>query len=52
MDEAYVNAVVVEEGAKVAFYARRIGSACAIDDEECLALRRTAVMKYGQQAGS
>ncbi|NLU41239.1 MAG: class II aldolase/adducin family protein [Firmicutes bacterium] len=50
MDEAYVNAVVVEEGAKIAFYARHIGPVCAIGDDECLALRRTAVTKYGQQA--
>lgn len=50
MEEAYVNAVVVEEGAKIAFYAKHIGPVCAIGEDESAALRRTAVLKYGQQA--
>jgi L-ribulose-5-phosphate 4-epimerase len=49
LDTAYANAVVAEEGAKVAFYARQIGSVAAIDEDECRSLRRTAREKYGQQ---
>lgn len=50
MESAYVNAVVVEEGAKIAFYARQIGCVYAIDEVECVSLRRTAIEKYGQNA--
>lgn len=49
MDSAYVNAVVAEEGARIAFYAQQIGTIAAIDEEECRSLIRVARDKYGQK---
>lgn len=49
LDTAYANAVVAEEGAKIAFYARQIGSIAVIGENECRSLRCIAKEKYGQR---
>ncbi|QCX34869.1 class II aldolase/adducin family protein [Caloramator sp. E03] len=46
---AFTNAVVVEEGAKVAYYAKSIGKLEPIPQEECRALRKATIEKYGQK---
>lgn len=48
IDTAFANSVVVEEGAKIAYYARQIGVMQLIPEDECSALRRMIVEKYGQ----
>jgi L-ribulose-5-phosphate 4-epimerase len=48
-DTAFANSVVVEEGAKIAFYARQIGVMKLIPEEECQALRKSNLEKYGQK---
>ena len=48
IEVAYANAVIVEEGAKVAFYGKQIGIIKYIPDEECMNLRRIAMEKSGQ----
>ncbi|VBB07569.1 Hypothetical protein LUCI_2834 [Lucifera butyrica] len=49
IDTAYCNAVVVEEGAKIAFYSKMIGNAQVIPGDECVCLRRAVLEKYGQK---
>jgi len=46
---AFANSVVVEEGAKIAFYARQIGVMKLIPEEECQALRENNLEEYGQK---
>ena len=48
LDKAYTNAVVVEEGAKVAFIASQIGNFKLIPEEECFCLVQAIKEKYGQ----
>lgn len=50
MDSAYSSAVVAEEGARVALYAKQIGEIAVIDKDECAFLISIAREKYGQQA--
>jgi len=45
---AFKNAVIVEEGAKVAYYAHNIGKVKVMPDEECHRLRQWIINKYGQ----
>ncbi len=49
IDTAFANSVVVEEGAKIAFYARQIGVMKLIPEEECRSLRKSNQEKYGQK---
>lgn len=49
IETAFANSVVVEEGAKIAFYARQIGVMRLIPEEECKALRKNTLEKYGQK---
>ncbi len=49
IEAAFANSVVVEEGAKIAFYARQIGVMRLIPEEECKALRKNTLEKYGQK---
>lgn len=49
VETAFANSVVVEEGAKIAFYARQIGAMKLIPEEECEALRKSNLEKYGQK---
>jgi len=49
IDTAYGNSVVVEEGAKIAYYARQIGVMRLIPEDECESLRKTTLNKYGQK---
>jgi len=49
IDTAYANSVVVEEGAKIAYYARQIGVMRLIPEAECETLRKTNLEKYGQK---
>lgn len=49
IETAFANSVVVEEGAKIAYYARQIGVMKLIPEEECSALRRNTLEKYGQK---
>lgn len=49
IDAAYANSVAVEEGVKIAFYARQIGIMSLIPKEECESLRKTALEKYNQK---
>jgi len=46
---AFANSVVVEEGAKIAYYARQIGVMRLIPEEECKSLRKGTMEKYGQK---
>jgi hypothetical protein len=39
----------VEEGAKIAYYARQIGVMKLIPEEECTSLRKITLEKYGQK---
>jgi len=48
IETAFANSVVVEEGAKIAYYARQIGAMRLIPEEECKSLRKTTLEKYGQ----
>ena len=48
LETAFANSIVVEEGAKIAYYARQIGVMKLIPEEECSSLRKTALEKYGQ----
>lgn len=45
---AYVNAVIIEEGAKVAYYANNIGGMRVLDEDECEHERKEAIKGYGQ----
>jgi len=49
IDIAYANAVIVEEGARVAFYSKQIGVMKFIPDEECKRLRKWTIERYGQK---
>lgn len=49
IETAFANSVVVEEGAKIAYYARQIGMMKLIPDEECSVLRKNTLEKYGQK---
>jgi L-ribulose-5-phosphate 4-epimerase len=49
IEASFANAVVVEEGAKIAFYARQIGVMRLIPEEECKSLRKNTLEKYGQK---
>jgi L-ribulose-5-phosphate 4-epimerase len=49
IESAFANSVVVEEGAKIAYYARQIGVMKLIPEEECISLRKTTLEKYGQR---
>jgi len=49
LDSALANAVIVEEGAKIAFYAQEIGNVKIIPESECIRLRRWTAEKYGQK---
>lgn len=49
LDTAYANSVIVEEGAKIAFFAKQIGTLRVIPEEECRQLRQIALKKYGQR---
>lgn len=49
IESAFANSVVVEEGAKIAYYARQIGVMRLIPEEECISLRKTTLEKYGQK---
>ncbi|MHB1043459.1 MAG: class II aldolase/adducin family protein [Eubacteriales bacterium] len=49
LETAFVNVVVVEESAKIAYYAKGIGQVKSIPEEECSAARRQILKKYGQQ---
>ncbi len=49
IETAFANSVVVEEGAKIAYYARQIGVMKLIPEEECSALRKNTLEKYGQK---
>lgn len=46
---AYMNAVIVEEGAKVAYYAQNIGEMRILDENECAYERESAKKGYGQK---
>jgi L-ribulose-5-phosphate 4-epimerase len=50
IDTAYANSVIVEEGAKVAYYAKQIGKLKLIPEEECKKLRKITLNKYGQKS--
>jgi L-ribulose-5-phosphate 4-epimerase len=49
IDQAYANAVVVEEGAKVTLYAVQIGGMKTITDQECKSLKKQTMESYGQK---
>jgi L-ribulose-5-phosphate 4-epimerase len=49
IEAAYSNSVVVEEGAKIAYYARQIGVMRIIPEDECRSLRKSTLEKYGQK---
>jgi L-ribulose-5-phosphate 4-epimerase len=49
LETAFANAVIVEEGAKVACYAQSIGKLRAMPEEDCRGLRQWVIEKYGQQ---
>jgi len=48
IESAFSNAVVVEEGAKVAYIARQIGNMNIIHDKECDELHEGTMKYYGQ----
>ncbi|MGE5631108.1 MAG: class II aldolase/adducin family protein [Caulobacteraceae bacterium] len=52
IDAAFANSVVVEEGAKIAYYAKQIGEMRLIPEEECKALRKMTLEKYGQKSNT
>lgn len=45
---AFNNAVIVEEGAKIAYFALPLGQVKYIPAEECTVLRAIALARYGQ----
>ena len=49
IEAAFANSVVVEEGAKIAYYARQIGVMRVIPEDECRSLRKSTLEKYGQK---
>lgn len=46
---AFSNAVIVEEAAKITYYAKMMGHIKELDQEECKVLRRWIMEKYGQK---
>jgi len=46
---ALTNAVIVEEGAKITYYAKSLGRLNIIPTEECLSIRQWALKRYGQK---
>ena len=46
---AFCNAVIVEESAKVTFYAKNLGKIKVISEAECEAIKKWASEKYGQE---
>lgn len=49
IETAFSYSVIVEEGAKVAYYARQIGNLRTIPEDECKVLRKITLEKYGQR---
>jgi L-ribulose-5-phosphate 4-epimerase len=49
INAAFTNALMVEEGAKIAYYAKQIGQLNEIPESECIALKCIAAQKYGQK---
>lgn len=49
IETAFTYSIIVEEGAKVAFYAKQIGTLKLIPEEECKRLRKITLDKYGQK---
>lgn len=49
IETAFANSVVVEEGAKIAYYARQIGVMRTIPEDECRSLRKSTLENYGQK---
>jgi L-ribulose-5-phosphate 4-epimerase len=49
MKTAFSHAVIVEEAAKITFYAQMLGHLKEMDQEECQVLRRWISEKYGQK---
>jgi len=45
---AFANAVIVEEAAKITYYAKNMGQLKILDDQECKTLRKWVIEKYGQ----
>lgn len=48
LDIAFANAVIVEEGAKIAYFAYNIGKPRSIAKTECRKVRKWVVKNYGQ----
>lgn len=46
---AFANAVIVEEGAKITYYAKMMGQLKVLDEKECKTLRKWIIEKYGQK---
>ncbi|MDD2401165.1 MAG: class II aldolase/adducin family protein [Clostridia bacterium] len=49
IETAFVNSVIVEEGAKTTYYASNIGKVNIIPEEDCKMLRQWVIEKYGQK---
>ncbi|HYE12392.1 MAG TPA: class II aldolase/adducin family protein [Patescibacteria group bacterium] len=49
IDQAYANAVIVEEGAKVTLFAMQIGGMKTITEQECKNLKKQTMENYGQK---
>lgn len=48
LDKALINAVVVEEGARIAYMAKNIGEMKELSKSECRKVRKWALEHYGQ----
>ncbi len=48
LNTAFANAVVIEEGARVAYYVYNIGGGNIIPEDECQRLREWVLRRYGQ----
>lgn len=49
LQTAFANAVIVEEAAKITFYAQTMGHLKVLPLDECRTLRRLVLEKYGQR---
>lgn len=49
LQTAFTNALVTEEGAKIAYFAKNLGRLNTIPEKECETLRRWMLEKYGQK---
>ncbi|GAA0731720.1 class II aldolase/adducin family protein [Clostridium oceanicum] len=49
IDVALANAIIVEESAKVAYFAKNIGEISELPKDVCLKLRNDVMEKYGQK---